>query len=511
MDPQQLAQELQEAESALQRGAPAEAVDARVKERTGLSGIAMLRTHVTAGPEPTAGQRTLSAGGSAVGDFGALAGNAATFGLLDEFLGTVSPKAAEAVRGRVGAVRDENPLWATLPAEIAGGMLIPGAAAMNAARGGGLVRAAGAGAVAGGATGALTGFGEAEGSVEERLPEAALGGLFGAGAGAAVAPLARAGQAGLQMARGSQNARLGQGLAEIAGETEQPGLFGRIRNRAVGGPRTADIYTPDAVRQGIQNQIEETGQRLYAPFQSMPPSREIQDMIRTMADEPGIRSAVQDPALRYDLLNGPADFSNIRRIRGRLQALSRQENDPSGTFTNLFRRFDQEMQVAYPGVGEANRDFARASEVREAFDMGFRNSRREGQTRGEGIAGWNRPSEVRSALRTFEDNPAAQNAMRQGMRHRLLEDLFLTKDGTPEQIRIFMNADEGGEAMMRELFPADEVGDEQFTMFRDLIKDHAKPETIIQQLRTSAKWTAIAAMVGAGAAGGGAVGASLFR
>lgn len=461
--------------------------------------------------EITPAQRRMNEGGSAAGDFAALAGNAASFGFLDELVGLASPRAAEGMRQRVSDVREENPLWATLAAEGAGGLLFPGGVIANVGRGGGLGRAAVTGALTGAAAGGLTGLGEAEGSLTERLPSAGVGAGVGAATGLLAGPVIRTGQAVIQRARGPANSRLARGLAEIGGEADAPeGLFGRIRSKLAGGPRTRDVFTPDAARQQIQNEIQATGERLYRPFENVGPSRELKDMIRQLAGEPGIRTAVEDPAVARGLLTDPPDFSNVRRIRARLQKLAQRENDPNGTFSKLFRRFDEEMQVAYPGVGEANREFARAAEVGEAFDMGFNRSRRAGRSASEGIAAWRRPAEVREMLRTFEDNPAAQDAMRRGMRNRLLEDLYLRRTGTPAQVKMFMDADEGGQALMRELFPATDVGDEQFLAFKRLLRDNALPETVLRQLRTSAKWTSIAAALGAAGAAGGHAVTSLF-
>ena len=322
-------------------------------------------------------------------------------------------------------------------------------------------------------------------------------------------PLGRAGQAGMTRMRGSPNARTARGLAGIAGDADMSdqGIFGRVRAGLVGPPpRTQTLPTAHAVLQGLRNQVDEVGDQVYGPFASMGPNRKLKQMVTALANQPGMRAAIQNPGLRYNF-SGPPDLGDLRQIRSALAAAAEKEargGNPGGTFNQVHTAFKTEMENSFPGLWEADRAYAMVNEVREGFEMGFRNSRRAGESAAEGISGWQRPAEVREMLRTFAENPRAQDAMRQGMRHRLLEDLLQTKDDVVPQIRMFMNADEGGREMMRELFPQGSVGDDQFTLFSRLVREHGKPELILQQLRSSAKWGAIAATLGAAVAGGGA-------
>lgn len=109
----------------------------------------------------------------------------ATFRLLDDVVGLFDEGTKEELRRIQESSYQEGPWYTTILPEIAGGFATPGLAASGTVRAGGsLLRAAGAAAATGAVEGGIAGFGTAEGSPLERLPQTAKGMLFGGTAGA---------------------------------------------------------------------------------------------------------------------------------------------------------------------------------------------------------------------------------------------------------------------------------------------------------------------------------------
>jgi hypothetical protein len=193
------------------------------------------------------------------------AADAATFGFSDE-IGSGLASALAALRGqedfgegferrqaRERAINEADAAdagAARLTGQVLGGFAAPGAGAagrfIQAGQGAGqIARAAGVGATAG----AAYGLGGAEGNVIERAPQAALGGLIGAGGGAVV-------QGGMNAAQAAVP-RIMSGLSE-SGSVIARG-FGREPAEAVITPQATD-----RARQYAQQLIRGAGADLAA-------------------------------------------------------------------------------------------------------------------------------------------------------------------------------------------------------------------------------------------------------
>ena len=503
-----------QATNALTRGKDPAAVDAHLAQMSNgaFSSYAQIERTVQAGPTairfaqesmdeaPSRAQERLVENGSGAGDFGLMAAQSAGMGFLPELVGLFDEDKATAMQQRLDDLQALNPAGATIPAQLAGAASLPMGMGMRAARGGTLWRAAGAGMATGGVVGAATGIGEAEGSPLERLPSAVIPGLIGAATGALGVPVAKGIATGAQKAiAGPLGRRVATDLLDAADEIEAPGVFGRIGDMLRGRPNIQRTFTTDALRQQLVNQSQEIAEEVYGPLNGVKPSAMMERIVEQMRRTPGVRAVVQDPGLRY--LDEDLTLGSARQIRNKLRAAAEKEangGNPGGTFNRLAQRWDEEMQVTWDGLKEADRAFAMGREQVEAFDMGYNRARRAGTTRAkEGISGFERAPDLREMIRTFDANPAAQAEMRRGIRQRIVEDLIIGGDNVPQELAVFMSPDIGGEALMREMFEQGPAGTRAFNQFKEAALNADRPEIILQQLEKGAKAGVLAAVAAA--------------
>jgi hypothetical protein len=218
----------------------------------------------------------------------------------------------EALRGEQGQFRKRRPVTSTA-LNLIGGLGVPGGgAAGRFIQGGeGAGRIARAGAVGGG-YGAAYGAGGAEGSLVDRAPEAAMGGLVGAGGGAVVQGGMNAGGAGLR-ALGARNAQ------RAAGRTPE----GRVRG-VLARALERDTITPQdylaSLDQAVPGQLpfERGGENLVGlaevAAQSPGPSRaELTKALRDRSD-----TATNRISERLGEAFG-AEGNSIQNIRNRVK------------------------------------------------------------------------------------------------------------------------------------------------------------------------------------------------
>ena len=189
-DPEKL---LRQAEEALSRGADPAQVDAFLVTHTAGRYRSVEQLRLAASPtNPFNVAPPEERSRIALRDLGRLFVQGATLGGGDEALGVIAgPEAMEADRARLSQLRENHPV-ASLVAETAGGMLVPGLGAAGIGRsilartGSRLAAGMGGGAAGGAGGGAIAGALEADGPAGARTEGALLGGIMGAGAGGAL-------------------------------------------------------------------------------------------------------------------------------------------------------------------------------------------------------------------------------------------------------------------------------------------------------------------------------------
>lgn len=379
----------------------------------------------------------------ATGDFGRAAAQGATFGFADELVGMLGGD-TEASRQRMEDLRLTEPT-ATAMGEVAGAapsILIPGGAALRA---GGVARGA---AISGGASagaGALVGLGEAEGSLAERLDEALTGAAIG---GVVGVPLGGAG------------VWIGRFLPRIFGQRGP--RIARTLKRSAGVDRTLDeaFEAADEAKRAVSREV-------YQP---------LDEAFKEVTD-PGVLEALQQPELRTtvrsvskDVVNGKRgpSFEELQAIRRKGRKAAKRSPE-IGNATDVL---DQEMQIAIPGLGDADRAYAQASEIVEALET----SRR--------FVG--KPSALtRRAMESY--SPDAQVAFREGMIHEFAQRLERRASQWKPSGAVQNMLDMGPEmrARLRAGFPNDEVF-EQFLEDVALERGGARLQRYVQWLTAGA-------------------------
>lgn len=139
----------------------------------------------------SAAERKLS-GVEKVAAVGSKMGSGATFGLLDEAVGLFDEDAKNEQRFLQKQLSEENPKTA-FAAEIAGSIATPGSIFKAAPKAAGMARKAGMMLAEGAAQGGIAGFGNAEGSLEDRIGATAKGATVGSVAAGVIGGVTRGG------------------------------------------------------------------------------------------------------------------------------------------------------------------------------------------------------------------------------------------------------------------------------------------------------------------------------
>ena len=363
-----------------------------------------------------------------------LAGLAAGAGSLftDEGFGEAREAETARVRGLSDTFREQHP-GLSLAGELAGGLAVPGAGGARVMAAGGKAigtgarvgGAAGRGLLLGAGAGALEGAGRAEGGLAERGRGAAIGGAIGAGAGGLLGAGAAAAEDPLRKLAGSvlgasgpgrmaretlaelesaTGRRVGEGLApgEIAAEVE-PRIFGQAIREAGDVSRRAEAITERKLGPLLKGRGEDLAvsfrkemgiDRSY--FESLEAAKENILKVRDEFYRPLERAVdVKDaPELVSAIVGDPIALKrlpvHIQDMVGRMgdeginfsagqEIVEEIENAMAGgtlgsqsfqRMRAMKRRVQQEMEQAFPGYKEANRQYYNAIQRRDAHEIG---------------------------------------------------------------------------------------------------------------------------------------------
>ncbi len=215
--------------------------------------------------------------------------NALTFGFADELSAgasqatgigpTASAPSYDAAiaqeRARDKGFEQSNPVAAT-GAQIAGAMLAPAPGLAWAAKAPGIIAKAGRSAAVAAPMGALTGFGQGEGGVENRLEKAQSDGLLAAGIGAALPPVAIGAGKVVNAAKDALAPLTASGRERLARQQLAEGVTGA----KIG----ADEFQP-----AVQKAIENIDAAQQAARQINEPLGQLEGyMAKIMGDNPGV-------------------------------------------------------------------------------------------------------------------------------------------------------------------------------------------------------------------------------
>lgn len=494
MDPE-LLDLLRKAAEARRRGLPADKINERIAAATDSTytdfrslavaarDAGVTREELGRGPgaDPSGEGKGLFAG---VDRVGRLAGEVLSFGLLDEgaagLRGAVEAAGAILPGGRSPGQAFREGRDAELAAsrerlrraeEEAGtgtkvlgfglGLLGPGAAAGKiVTRGAGTAARAGRGAAVGAGEGGLFGFGTAEGSVGERLPQAGTGAVAGGLLGAAI-------PAGVDGAR-----VVGKGAKAAAGAAKKAG--GKLRRGARAlddldeieelertiGPRLGERMRRGADIEGqpskVRAEVREARRGIYGPL----------DEIDEIADEPlqqALRLDDVKPYVPEEVAAGarPPSFPEaqgaLRQVRKAKGAAMR-----SGDAASVRRLAEAEREIgtrlsdAVEGLDEANQAYAThmararalesgskvasksADEVQEAFDA--LGSDVERQAFREGLGHWwlkrlEGITAIPTTLKKIQNSPEAQANLRILFQDEDAYNAFLDAARQAERVR----------------------------------------------------------------------------
>ena len=427
----------------------------------------------------TPAQRRLSEGGArgetARGDFATLGLQTMLRNFGDEALG-------ENFGSRVEALEQEAPATARLAAGAAGVVptaLLPIARMTGAASG--MIGKAATAIGLGAAEGYAQGMGASEGSARDRAtsPEAAFGAVIGGGSAGVLGPVAGG---GLNLLRrntaGPMGRRIAEQMARLGGDMEASGPLGRLRNRVTGG-KLADVPAPDARMAQFRLNTEDVARRVYGGYDATPPAPGLTQYVNAARQDP-IYGAIVENAVDQ---TSSMDFRQMQRIHDALSTSAGRAGNATdeAQLTRMARRFGEEVEVSYPGYGEARRQFAMAKEIEEGFALGYTGARQSGASAFEQMAGAAnpnllRPAMLRQALRTFDDNPEAQDALRTGIRQRIMDDFLLDEEQASGMASglLRMERDTRRE-VLREIFPTETAA----RAFEDVLQDadHLAPST----------------------------------
>jgi len=317
------------------------------------------------------------------------AGQGVSFGFMDEAVsglygvsralrgedyGDSYDYALERRRAEIDAAREQYPAT-TMVSEIGGAVVAPGAAAKGAAS---ILGSAGRGAMSGGIGGALYGFGQSEGGVENRVEGArnvgTIGALVGGAAGAAIPAAARASQKAASRRAAQSATRTAPSTDDLARQGDEvyrsldarnvrirpdsfEGLAQRVRGVLDGEGATAApglSKTANSALRAIENRVKNGGSLTLKQLDSI---RRITNNIPRDASDDAIRHArlvrneIDDFVYNLvdgDLMSGRADNlgAEIKRARdlwkrmkqsGTIQEAIERAQDAASGFENGLR------------------------------------------------------------------------------------------------------------------------------------------------------------------------------
>lgn len=446
MDPIEL---LRYAQDALKQGATPEQVDEAIRGMTNgavpnMRALAAAVESVRLKQESETAMRASEHG--AVSNFFRMLAQGATFGLADEIVGALGGD-AEKSRQRVEDLRSAAP-GASLASELAGGMLVPGAAARGGMAAGGALRAAGTGAAAGAAGGGLWGFGEGEGGFTQRmqnaLPSAAAGAVTGGVLGPAVQGAARL----------IPRVRAGAG-ARVARDLEQRTGISRDINAAY-----------RAAREGI-NDVRD---RLYKPLQEEFRKIEHEGIANVIGEVRDLPASVRN-ALPKEVLKGERapSFTEMQSLKQRLsgqRTAARRKGYPDlvEKFDAVAEHLDAAMKDAVPGYAEAGQKYAQALGQRRALELGRKASN------------WS-SAEIERALESLP--PEAHNGFNQGRLFEIVRKLEKRDRGSVGLLQDYLNAGPETRRVMRSLFP----NEKNFEDFQKVLRTERSAERVASALK----------------------------
>ena len=256
-----------------------------------------------------------------------------SFGFADEAIGSLigailpnvsKEQAIDRFRSQYDAFREEHKALA-FTSELAGGFLVPGAAALRAFRGIGKVGRGVVQAVEGGASAALAGAGETEGGISERLQAAlnpttaALGVGIGGGAGAL---LDRAG--GSRLVRG-----IGRSISQVT--TDQN--WGKLVSKGVPQGLSSDDYA----RQLFRRAIEADGVSGEQLRELALEARNAGQRNVSILDLVAVATGTDRPANTFGLIQAASSLRDPRQQELVGQLLARQGESGQRMLNGLFR------------------------------------------------------------------------------------------------------------------------------------------------------------------------------
>jgi hypothetical protein len=373
-----------------------------------------------------------------------------TAGLLPDFLNLIGAEdASERFRGFVEENRDVHPILSGI-SEASGAIALPG---LGAARGtaaiskgltrlgtrvggttGGLLAApattaAVLGAGAGSAGGGLFGFTESVGEEPgERLRSTIEGATdpLAIGLGAGVGPLVGFGGSRMRRLFGSKSRRVAGALEEATGVSSD---INAIRNHA-----DLNIETAKAGLDVVERRTPEIVSEELEEFL---------DNIRSRADvSPNLTRASREVA-------GGERFANVRDMRRLRDNLRSSGNHSEASL------LDDILSKDVPGFAEANSEFSRAKNVREAIEIGQRG---EGKTFSGERVQLDTGANFEKALEVI---PAeAHEALKTGVLHRQLQNILGERAGSSVEVLKKLADDSGIDRRLRSMFTDPAIAEE---------------------------------------------------
>jgi len=519
------------AKRAQERGVPYNTINRNIRRLTdgkhagmGALEAAVFRT-TTEGQAEEALARTSEHGHLA--DFLRMAAHGATFGMSDELVAlgakgllnvaaagpTGAPAAAaaaadpaaverlEATRQRISDLREVDP-GASLMAEAAGGMIVPLTGAKIARTlGGGVLGYAAGGAAAGGAGGAAYGFGESEGSPQERIPGAIMGGAVGLGVGTL---LGAAGKAAAPLL--GRAARKIPGMDRILPDPQAPKVTamrellpteqGQARGVRVAEnlERLADVDpSVRAVRVATEEGKLAVQRQFYAPLEAR-----FSAEAGGVADE-GVMAALRDPDIMTQArlvsreIVGetvrPPTFTELQGVRQRLSdklsaARNRGASDQVRRYSEALTRMEFAIEEAIPEFKQAQRAWFEVMAVDRAFDQGramYSNAAK------------NSAEEVAMAIEALPTEEARE-AFRKGLLNRFVNRLRMRTGVSPAEAMKLVDAGPEMQGKIRGLFPS-EANYNEFLTIMQTEHNAIHRATLVRKL---VPWTVVMAGVGGG-------------
>lgn len=519
MDPE-LRDLYERAKASIQRGADPEAVNARLREY-GMPSFQALGRAVAASMRPTAEEQVLAEGArtpfrtGALGAAEALASTISqggTLGTIDNAVAMVDPELGRDMERAFLEDQEEATGWQQA-ARFGLGMLPAAAlpAGMVFRTGGALIPRTLAGAGLAGAEGAIGGYAttDMDASAEDKKLNAAFGGGVAALTGglfqAAGAPVA----AGLRRwLGGGAGTRSAAELAQLTGEAPPPGTPSGLSGRFRANTTIDSSLDQNATRKALEMRRDAVGEQLFGRYQNtrildadqadlnmLSQDEIVGPLVRSMKSRVGQREVGE--AFRWD-------FNDVQQL---WRKLSEQERgymlDPAAqaqaqAVRNVKQRVQEMLDASTMGrFSEDARTYALAAEAVESYDFGRGLRTVNGRT----LDPWesvNSPGEQRALFERARDiygtraNPAADQALRQGMRQNYI-DRATSIEGRGLVERA-MSREKGDQEMMRGLFDAGPEGDKQW---RQWLRFNRREATVDRLTGEAERLQAITQRVGA--------------